>query len=367
MPLPGVKSIIKYCQNDEPTDQIQGDIWYRPTLKYTVMWNGSEWISVRGSYGSGVDHGYCLGGTNNPSYENISSVQRFSFSFDNGNASVISNMTSSGFSYAAGGCNSSEYGYSHNPKYNGAACTSTLDKLTFASDSSDCVLAGNLSFTCYGITSMNSSKYGYFWGGHNGSSYTSTVGKIQFPHDSGTGSTVGNITHNQYRGMGLNCSNYGFMIGGDTEAALGSSAIHRVLFPFNSGTASVVGNLTLIDSGGRCSAGSCNSSIHGYILGGHANTSSMNSNIQRLTFPFDSGTSSTVGNLSMTTFEGPGCNSTTHGYSYGGGYIVNGPYSTIERIAFPHDSGTAINIGNLAKSTRSSAGIDGVDFVTQFI
>jgi len=133
--------------------------------------------------------------------------------------------------------------------------------------------------------------YGYIVGGYT-PTMLSTIDRITFPFDSGTASHVGNLNIQSYRSGGCNSSSHGFSMGGQVPPSTVVSTINRILFPFNSGTASNVGSITGI----RFSPGSCNSSIHGYSMGGYTTTSI----IDRILFPFNSGTASTVGNLSGT-------------------------------------------------------------------
>ena len=50
-----------------------------------------------------------------------------------------------------------------------------------------------------------------------------------------------------------------------------------------------------------------------------------------------------------------------------GGAFTTGVISHINRILFPFDSGTSSNVGNIESTVSANSGIDGTDFVTQFI
>ena len=203
------------------------------------------------------------------------------------------------------------------------------------------------------------SDYGYSMAGKNDTSSISTIFRLTFPHDSGTASHIGNLTgsRSNYQSA-CNSSDYGFCAGGQVGAAI--SIVDRILFPFNSGTATHVGNLNDYDGDG---GNGFNSSQHGFSI--HNSSGSYSSYINRITFPFDSGTANKVGNVSTSGINKICFNSTEYGYS-SGGTASGARFSIIDRIQFPFDSGNSLALSNLTNSVDFSAGIDGVDFVSQF-
>jgi len=309
------------------------------------------------AHGTGYEYGYCMGGADGSA--NLSTIDRITFPFDSGTATYVGNLSVTKRWVA--GCNSSNYGYAMGG-YDGSNNFSTIDRIVFPFDLGTATHVGNLSgIKCY-VAGCNSSNYGYIMGGayYNGSNWMcySIIDRITFPFDSGTATHVGNLSGSRMFFCGeCNSSNYGYAIGGSYL-----SIIDRITFPFNSGTATHVGNL----NSSRCWASGCNSSNYGYAMGGNYYDNGNNilfSTIDRITFPFDFGISSSVGNLSGDRHGVAGCNSSDHGYAMGG---TSGS-SVIDRIIFPFDSGTAIHVGNLSGSKGAAVGCDGTDFVTLFI
>jgi hypothetical protein len=242
----------------------------------------------------------------------------------------------------------------------GSNLISTVDRFEFPFNSGNAIHTGNLKYTRFWSCGFNSSMYGYVCGGSsssNSSNQTSTIQRFKFPFDSGTASHVGNLSMVHYVSSGYNSSQYGYVCGGQNGATYLSS-IERITFPFDSGTASHVGNLTMIKNYLAC----CNSSQYGYICGGQ-NSTTYYSSVERITFPFNSGTASHVGNLSGS-FKSKACNSTGYGYICGG-YNGTNRSSSVERITFPFNSGTASHVSNLSGTKYPGDAIDNTDFVSQ--
>ena len=43
----GIRNVIKYIQTEEPTDQIVGDMWYKPNFGLPIKtWDGYLWVSI---------------------------------------------------------------------------------------------------------------------------------------------------------------------------------------------------------------------------------------------------------------------------------------------------------------------------------
>jgi len=202
------------------------------------------------------------------------------------------------------------------------------------------------------------SDYGYIVGGTLvGATGISTIERISFPFDSGTASAVGNLyTAKWTHETKCNSSNHGYAMGGMNATPSVLLSIDRISFPFDSGTASLVGNLNTSKHAGS----GCNSSNYGYAMDGLGFGSIATSSINRITFPFDSGTASYVGNLSGTKYNATGCNSSNYGYCMGGFLGISS--SSINRITFPFDSGTASIVGNLSGSKQSSSSFNSSNY-----
>lgn len=342
---------MEYIQPIAPSNPVTGMTWCDTSVdpySYKVYTSDSTWMVIEFlSQGvPGSNYGYLLGN---------STIERITFPFDSGTS--ISVGTCNYVRLNPGGCNSSNYGYSLGGI--DQISNSPIHRITFPFDSGASTIVGNTSSTVYINTACNCSTYGYAIGG---SAYIyKLIQDITFPFDSGSAGSIATLTNDSIEGAGYNSSTYGYSSGG-FNPSISISVVERLLFPFSmSSTATHVGNLT--SSKGRI--GGCNSSNHGYIIGGeftYAGTPI--TQIDRVAFPFDSGTSSSVGNLSSIVSSTGCCNSSTHGYSLGG--YDTGSNTSVQRITFPFDSGTATTVGTMCQSKSGPAGIDGSDFVSLF-
>jgi len=361
----GVKSIVDYYQDEEPSNPKEGEIWYRPSAKSSYLYNGTEFRIVRG-YDSIVGrYGYDIGGV---SSSRFSTIDRVLFPFDSGTSTVVSNLTQE--STGAAAANSSQYGFIMGGEGNAGATTSLINRIDFPFDSGTSTTLGGLSYSRHHSAGCNSTIHGFTMGG-SGGSYHSRIDRITFPFNSGNSSNVGNLSASTSYNAGSNSSNYGFSSAGfyHDGSYHRQTTINRLTFPFDSGPANHVGNLA-ITSSGTYSSPACNSSTHSYQLGGYITGGDVYSTIARWTFPFDSGTANNVGTLSVSLKNShTTVNSSNYGYSMGG-YRQDQPVpyqSTIERFLFPFDSGTASSVGNLTTTKSNTVGVDETDFVTQFI
>jgi len=347
-----------YVQGVSPSNPKHGMTWYDTTENHLKTYNGntSSWVNTPAIVYQGIEYGYNMGGNNTG--VSYSSIDRILFPFDSGTASNVGSLNQNIINQAS--CNSTNYafclgGYG----YTAADNLSSIERFQFPLDSGSASIVGNLNNSARYKQGFNSSIHGYATGGNNGT-IRSYMDRILFPFNSGTSTNIGILTNSRQLSASCNCTNYGFTMAG-YDGVVRVSTVDRILFPHDSGTASNVGNLSSI----RNSTPGCNSTNYGFTMAGH-NTTGWQSTIDRMTFPFDSGNASHVGNVTGTRYLAAACNSTNHGFCLGG-YPVSTVISIIERIVFPFDSGTASNVGNLSASKSSSAGIDGVDFASQFV
>jgi len=166
------------------------------------------------------------------------------------------------------------------------------------------------------MSACNSSQHGFAIGGTDstsGSVEISSIDRITFPFSSGTASVVGNILGAKRGSAGCNSSQHGYSMGGysDSTALITYSYIERIAFPFNSGTST---HNSLLSKGGY-NNGAFNSSQYAFTFG--LSEASVNSFVDRFMFPFNSGTSAVVGNLAVSGSYGTGLNSSQVGYVVG--------------------------------------------------
>jgi hypothetical protein len=115
-------------------------------------------------------------------------------------------------------------------------------------------------------------------------------------------------------------------------------------------SANAASSRNLADSGGNLNvgisiAGSCNSSSHGYVMGGESLESSSTNNIKHFLFPFNDGESSESGILFSSRKASAGWNSSSHGYCVGGSNI-----NFIDKFQFASSVGQSSVATNLSST-----------------
>lgn len=370
---PKVRKVILKLTRKGPDDSFGGDL-HIVDLTVEQIRDGSIYGYVCGGYSRTSET------DTNPSI--ISTMNRILFPFND--SAAVSDMTLGVAASSCMGFNSSRHGYicGGYTVEDGAPnfATSSVQRYSFPLNSGATTTIGSLSEGFANAGSANSSRYGYLIGGLPSERYSyaarQLVEKIDLAFDEFVSSSSSfTIDIPIVRTNTFNSSSYAYAIGGVTNTGAVISTAQRISFANDSG--STIGSTTVTNYADAQieevfdSAG-CNSSTHGFTLGGfHIRK------VHKYTFPLDSisGPSTVYGNLSYSKSRTVGFNSTTHGYVCGGGnYTNHGSYangrffSTVERINFAFTSGDAVVVGNLASSQHDrNAALDGVDFVTQFV
>ena len=332
---------------------------------------------------AGAEYGYYCGGDDAVSAtpSPISTIDRMHFPFNNANTVVTGNISNETIN--SGACNSSINGYVMGGKLNDAASISTVDKLIFPLNSGNAVNVGNLTTTDHAFAACNSSSHGYTMGGANsfitGSEDPNDIKKINFSIDTSistsiSGDLIGDFRY--ARNGGANSSTFGYSIGSFSDVY--NMSAQRVIQRFNfaaGGNTIDVGELSAINDHGKqegvFNPASFNSSNYGYVAGGNGL-----STIDRVDFSLSTAADSiSICNLAMNDSDSSGtsgsigCNSTVHGFIMGGGNSAYDLYySTIDRIDFAADGVSTSCDGTLSQAQRNAGcGLDGVDFVSMFI
>lgn len=342
---------IKYRQTITPSNPQQYDTWYNMAGKYFIYDGGWVEVFVQDSItgGPGSNYGYFIG------IGGTAIVDRIMFPFDSGAPTQVGSNDATITSFTT--CNSSQRAYLMGG--NQTNPVNYIRNFEFPYDSGNYASCGTLNYSAYTPSGFNCSTYGFCAGGINpgAGNAASNLNRITFPMDSGIADQYGSIGREITYASGANSSQHGYIYGGSDDSNY-LNTVYRAIFPMDSGNMTYVGSLAVLSYYNS----SLNSGDAGYTLAGITSGGGWISIIQKLSFPFDSGTSEVVGSLTKSVLVGGTCNSTQHGY-YGGGYDIS---STIDRIEFPFDSGISSVVGNCSGSGGGN-GIDGVDFVTQFV
>ena len=213
---------------------------------------------------------------------------------------------------------------------------STVDRITYATDTVTATVRGPLSLAANGITGgVNTFTYGWHSGGLvNSSSPTTytTVNRITFATDSGTASVRGPLSsaRSQFGGTTDNTT-YGWYSG----AGGTGSSIDRIVFATDTETATVRTQLTVA----RGNLASTSNSSYGWYIGGTPTPDG--STVERITFSNDTATASVRGPLSSARWNIMGTGNSDYGW------IGGGASTTVNRITYANDTAVASIRGTL--------------------
>ena len=233
----------------------------------------------------------------------------------------------------------------------------TVNRITFATDTVTASVRGSLNTARYGLAGTGTFTYGWFAGGRtpaNGpSGLKSTIDRITYANDTGTASLRGPFGGG-YGGIAqvgavTDGTNYGWWGGGYTGGQT-RSLVARLTFATDTDGTSFRGTLALRVQG---AAGACNTT-DGWFGGGYnASLSTFYSTIQRINYATDTATAVTKGPLTSLKYNPAGnSDNSTYGWFSGGapnatpGGLFSGD-STIQRITYANDTVTATVRGTL--------------------
>lgn len=222
---------------------------------------------------------------------------------------------------------------------------STIQRITFATDTATASLRGSLPYGMFGGAGVGTLTYGYFGGGYAGSplSLSSSINRVTYASDTGTATTRGLLSIAKYMsGTGaVGNSTYGWFNGGN-GASPRISNVDRITYSNDTATASNRGPLSV----GRESLASVGNDNYGWCAAGFITTSL----VDRIDYANDTATASVRGPLNGATYKVSG---SSDGTSYGwiGGGNPGG--STVQRITYSNDTATASTRGPLTTSRNS--------------
>lgn len=236
---------------------------------------------------------------------------------------------------------------------NNAGNTTIVDRITYATDSATAsvrgplIAAGNFGM---GAVSDNTT-YGWYGAG----SYRSSVQRIIYATDTITATYRGPLSQSKLILAATGTTTDGWFGGGrDGGTGQDLSTVDRITYATDTATASVRGPLT-INSEALAAIGN---SDYGWFGGGYVPGSSRVSTITRITYATDTVTSTNRGNFTSGISDIATSGDTTYGW-FGGGYIP-GPFpnriSRVQRITYANDTGTASIRGPLSTTRIQIAG-----------
>jgi hypothetical protein len=227
----------------------------------------------------------------------------------------------------------------------GPDASSTVDRITFATDTSTATIRGPLSLARQSLAATGNEDYGWFGGGYLPTT-RSTVDRIDFADDTATATVRGPLSLARHHSAATGNEDYGWFGGGFLGINLPEgglvSTVDRITFSADTATSTVRGPLSLQK---RYLAATGNDNF-GWFGGALANGPII-STVDRIEFVADTATASVRGPLSSAKSRLAATGNDNFGW-FGGGSGI----STVDRITFATDTSTATIRGPLS-SVRS--------------
>ena len=237
--------------------------------------------------------GYALHPSGNY-YWSVSTVQRITFATDTATASVRGPLSAGTTQLGAAG-NTTDGWFGGGRRINVPSPTgsrSTVDRITYATDTATASVRGPLSSARGKLGAAGNETDGWFGGGYVAyyNPSQSTVNRITYSTDTATTSVRGTLSVSSYDIAAAGNSTDAWFAGGKNPGADPISTVSRITYATDTATASVRGPLNAT----RYGLGAAGNTTNGWFGGG------MNySTVSRITYATDTATTSTRGPLSV--------------------------------------------------------------------
>jgi len=291
-------------------------------------------------------------------YPYTSTVDRITFATDTATATTRGPLSLTRTELAAAGNFTDGWfggGYNNNPGFTNPLIFSTVDRITYATDTATASVRGPLSQVVYRQGAAGNSTNGWFGGGGASPGPVtsvpplSTVLRITYATDTATASVRGPLSLARQVLAAVGNSDYGWFGGGMEVTTAVVSTVDRITYATDTATASVRGPL----SAAKYKLAAVGNSDYGWFGGGKQPTVST---VQRITYATDTATASVRGPLSAGRYQFAAAGNTTDGW-FGGG---RGTTSLVDRITYATDTATASVRGPLSAGRYLLAAAGGV-------
>lgn len=290
-----------------------------------------------------------------PAY--FSTVQRITFATDTATASVRGPLTATLYRHSGVGTNA--YGW-HGGGMVWPTPVSTITRITYATDTATSTNRGPLNTARYYLSGTGNDNYGWNGPGENNIApyYSSIVDRITYASDTTTASSRGKLSTSKRQYGATGNTNYGWFAGGTD---LGSpsqpiiSTIDRIDYANDTAIATSKGPL----SSNRNGMGASTDSIYGWFAGGYLYPGAApyaKSIVDRIDYSNDTATASVRGPLNTTKQDTLGVGDTTYGW-----FAMSNNYSSsVSRITYATDTATGVARGILSNTARLGASSSGI-------
>jgi len=264
-------------------------------------------------------------------YGSISTVQRITFATDTASSSIRGPLSLIARQLTAAG--TLTYGWWGGGQQSSfqSSIISAVQRVTFSTDTATASLRGSLSGGVRQLAaSTDGATYGWWGGGYNypiGPGTISTVDRTTYATDTANATTRGPLSFAVQWNAATGLSTSGWFAGGVSQ-----SKVSRITYATDTATASTRGPL----SGVRYAlAATTDNSTYGWFFGGNYNSSM----VERITYATDTATASIRGPLANPAPYICGTGDTSYGWVYGSNQ------ATTQRIIYATDTATATTRG----------------------
>ena len=294
-----------------------------PEVPFAVPAPSSPSVRYSDGVSQSPNNGYFGGGTITYSTGySISSIEKVNYSSDTAALAPLSGLSSPRHFLAATGNQTAGY---FGGGYDGSSLFSTMDKVTYSTDTRTTIPSTNFNNGYYRSATGNVTA-GYFGGGYS-PAITATMDKLTYSTDTIALSPTANLSSARYNLAATGNQTEGYFGGGYIPASNSiSAAIDKLIYSTETRGSSPA-NL----SPGRYGFSATGNATAGYFSGGNPQTI-----IDKLTY-----SSGTVSTIPMGLFEvrTAASGNSTHGY-FGGGWQDGFPSGkvTINKISYTTDT-----------------------------
>ena len=291
--------------------------------------------------------GWFGGGT--PGYQ--STIQRITFATDTATASSRGKLSQGRYATTATGTLTDGWfggGYI-------APEVSTIDRITFANDTATATARGPLTTARASVAATSDgTTYGWFGGGTTSrfaGTKSSTVDRVTFANDTTTSTTKGPLATARYQQAAAGNTNYGWHVAGGFPNV---NSVDRIDYANDTATASFRVSVT-----SRRELGGVGTASYGWFGGGYLGPRT--SLVERITYASDTSAASTRGPLSLARryLSTATVGDNSYGW-FGGGNQDAGQVSTVDRIDYANDTATASVRGPMTAAIYNTGGTSGI-------
>ena len=222
--------------------------------------------------------------------------------------------------------------------------TSTVQRITFATDTATATIRGPLSTTFINGGATGTLTYGWFAGGP---APTTSVSRITYSTDTATASARGPLEATRYLCAATGSDSYGYFAGGQLAPGPYQTNMSRVTYSNDTVTATATGTFS---QGFNAASATTDTTTYGWFGGGRIPGFVAISTVNRITYATDSGSASTRGPLSSARYFMGATGNSTYGY-FGAAYSN---ITSVDRITYATDTATATKVTNMAFTDTNS-------------